>query len=241
MTELEKVNLKKNNFTGRENLIKSLNTNDIKGIFGGHELSAKYLGKAGEFPATTVVFDLANSSYDIRNEGAIKKGKEIQKIFNELTGIIYKNSGVVEKFPGDGISMHFPAIFKNSEVPYKKNSILNALNAVKQMDDYLLTVKALNKKEYRFSLSYGEDTIVTVIGNNQHFELITLGYGVNIAHKLEKIIKDNDCYIGMDKTCYEIVSSSRYNIWSLQQYEMPNYLKEIEDNKEAKWYGVKIH
>jgi class 3 adenylate cyclase len=141
-----------------------------------------------DLPVATVVFDLSGSSLSIRNYGAKKFAAETQYHFKVLTNIIYRNHGLVEKFPGDGISMHFRTMEFG-----KKGAIKNAIEVIIGMDEHLN--KKMNRDKYRFTLTYGEDTIITSFGSMKHQELISIGYAVNVAYKLEKIVKEYNCYI----------------------------------------------
>jgi hypothetical protein len=110
MTELKKVNLPKKILT-EEVIFKSLNASDILNEhFSITDIPRGEIGTMADLPGATVVFDLSESSLNIRNEGAKKFAADSQYLFKILTDIIYRNHGIVEKFPGDGISMHFPAM-----------------------------------------------------------------------------------------------------------------------------------
>lgn len=180
-------------------LTESVNVKDLE-KYGSFNLHIKgWSGIGVELPAATVVFDLAGSSLSIRDRGAIDYVKKNQEIFSKLTDIVYENQGIIEKFPGDGISMHFPLF--DSE--YEKHPIERAFLAVDAMDTYLNADGRLQRNQYRFTLCYGNDTIITKFGNEKHEEFISIGHAVNVAHKLEKCVKDEMCVLGMDSISYE--------------------------------------
>jgi hypothetical protein len=105
------------------------------------------------------------------------------------------------------------------------------------MDEHLN--KKMNRDKYRFTLTYGEDTIITSFGSMKHQELISIGHAVNVAHKLEKIVKENNCYIGMDAECEKIARKNLY-FSSCRKYNLPS---ELYKNKVYYdyWYGVKTY
>ena len=203
MTELKKVKLPSSILT-EELIFKSLMESDLitANILNEHfeitDIPSGKIGTMADLPAATVVFDLSGSSLSIRNDGAKKFAAKSQYLFKVLTDIIYKHHGIVEKFPGDGISMHFPA----NEFG-KKSAIRNACEAIEEMEENLARLN-MNRSDYRFTLTYGEDTIITAFGSQRHLELISIGHAVNVAHKLEKLVKEKECYIGIDFECHEI-------------------------------------
>lgn len=222
LESLQLSDLQNDRYNFDPTIMHHISYNDVKGLCSSKNI-------AYEFPATTVVFDLAGSSLSIRNNGAIEFAEKTQKIFNDLTTIIYAHNGIVEKFPGDGISMHFPK-FDEEDI---QSSIQRAFEAVDKMDTYLITEANLCRGQFRFALTYGEDTVVTQFGNSKHKELITIGHAVNIAHKLEKLIKDNHCSIGFDETCYKYISP---HCSCIPDFDLDSNLWR-DSNCSEKWYG----
>jgi len=194
------------------------------------DVPEKWNGLAYEFPAATVVFDLAGSSVSIREKGAKDYVIKNQEIFSELTNIIYQNKGIIEKFPGDGISIHFPLMGDETE----KFPIRRAFRAIDFMDRYLRNEQGLDRTNYRFTLTYGDDTIITKFGNRKHMEIISIGHAVNVAHKMEKYVKGENCCLGIHERCrpYLIV------IQELKKYTLDSELCKDPNIKEE-WYGVK--
>ncbi|MCK2005494.1 hypothetical protein MZM54_29500 [[Brevibacterium] frigoritolerans] len=233
MAELKKVQLP-NKILTEEVIYKSLNAADIVNEhFSITDLPKGEIGTAADLPSATVVFDLSGSSLSVRANGAKKFAAETQYLFKVLTDIIYRNHGIVEKFPGDGISMHFPANKFG-----KDGAIHNACEAIMQMDHFLNTRLRLGRDKYRFTLTYGEDTIITKFGSLKHLELISIGHAVNVAHKLEKKIKDENCFIGMDDQCKMIAEKLGFSDFS--SYLMPSDLMRNVHSRYEFWFGVKF-
>jgi hypothetical protein len=231
MTELKTIKLPDNIVLTESLIYKSLDGSVIHEHFSITDLPNQMIGVCAELPAATAVFDLSDSSLSIRNNGSRQYAADSQDLFRQLTDIIYQHEGIVEKFPGDGISMHFPNR-KNNSV----ESIKRAFRAIIAMDNYLRDEKKLNRKKFRFTLTYGDDTVITKFGNSKHEELISIGHAVNVAHKIEKLVKEEQCFIGMD----EISKRAIMKTWNLNlhQTHMPNDLRRNPNMKEY-WYGVK--
>lgn len=219
---LESVNLRE--------LKKSLSY-DIYNHFSITDIPDDWNGVAVELASATVVFDLAGSSVSIRDRGAKEYIDKTQKIFEKLTSIIYKHKGIVEKFPGDGISIHFP-LFENesSDVPVER-----AWEALVEMDFYLREEK-LDRSKFRFTMAYGEDTLITKFGDKNHEELISIGHAVNVAHKLEKYVKNESCFIGVDEKCF-IVGRTVTNLSFISK----NLERDLRRNEwvPENWHGAR--
>lgn len=189
-------------------------------------------------PSATVVFDLSNSTKSVRDKSAKYFSSTIRDTFESLTNIIYENEGIVEKFPGDGISMHFPVFESDMEKEANiVSAISNACEAIMQMDTLLTCRHGMSRNEYRFVLTYGEDTILTTLGSKFHKEYITMGHAVNVAHKLEKEVKAEECFLGVDDFCFEIAKEAGFNDFST--YDLPEELAQNKSIVKAQWHGVK--
>lgn len=232
MKPLRQIKLQAGKVVTEDFIFKSLDLSSLQEHFSITDLPKGMIGLAAELPAATVVFDLAGSSLSIRNHGAKNFAADSQDLFRGLSDTIYLHKGIIEKFPGDGISMHFPAVSVN-----KETAIIRAYKAIKEMDSFLRDKKKMNRSQYRFTLTYGDDTIVTKFGNDRHEELISIGHAVNVAHKLEKHVKAGSYYIGLDNQCKSIIEKE----WKSESYHpnrLPNDLCR-DSGKIEFWYGVK--
>ncbi|KOO43083.1 hypothetical protein [Priestia koreensis] len=235
MTFLKKVPLPKEILT-EALILKSLNSTDIiNEHFSITDLPFNQIGTMADMPAATVVFDLSGSTLNIRDRGAKAFAAEAQYLFKKSTDIIYEHKGIIEKFPGDGISMHFPANELGRDV-----AISNACTAILEMDYFIRKELKLDRDRFRFTLTYGEDTIITSFGSEKHLELISIGDAVNVAHKLEKHVKDKACFLGVDYKCIN-VAKKVLNQYLFEEYCMPSELITRTTSilfPSESWYGL---
>ena len=112
---------------------KSLDSSNVSNHFSITDIPTNWEGIGIALPAATMVFDLAGSSLSIRDNGALNYVLETQNLFSELTDIIYEYEGIIEKFPGDGISAHFPVINGRGH----SEAIKRAIKAIEKMNGIL--------------------------------------------------------------------------------------------------------
>ena len=204
----------------------SLDQTVIKEHFSLDDISLEGSGQPYvDIPGVTMVFDLAGSSASIRQDGPNQFVETYASIFSELTEIIYKNKGVVEKFPGDGISAHF--IKERTEANFDQARQRAATCAIK-IREFMNGIG--RGRSYRICMWTGSDTIATTIGSIHHKEIISIGHGVNVAHKLEKFVKEKGCVIGMDSRIAAYFPQSIRTA-----YEMP---EDLRQSPAEIWYGV---
>lgn len=215
-----------------QDVTKSLDPVSLHNHFSITDIPKDWKDIVLEFPSATLVFDLAGSSISIRDRGAISYVTQNQEIFSKLTDLVYQYNGIIEKFPGDGISMHFPLF----ESETSDRAIKRAFNAMCQMITYLESDQDLKRNQFRFTLTYGKDTVVTKFGNKKHEELISIGHAVNVAHKLEKFVKDEHCFIGLDELCHSFCKDNINT--NVRIYELNQGLRR-NPNIIENWYGVK--
>lgn len=133
--------------------------------------------------------------------------KEIIHILNvflpEMVGIVEDYKGQVEKFTGDGLLAVF-GIGSSSPATYVVNSVKCAMTMmyiVEHEIDAYLQEQSINPIDCGIGINAGE-TIIAKIGRygssekEGHFEIVSVGYPVNIASKLEAIAGEKEIMIG---------------------------------------------
>lgn len=204
---------------------------DVKVVHEHFSLTDIRAGETGyvPIPGVVMVFDLAGSSASIRQNGPHAFVDKFSTVFKGLTDIIYNHQGVVEKFPGDGISAHF--LRKESD-PHFYAAGNQAIKAAVEMKAFMER-QGLGRT-FRICMWTGEDTIAAIIGSKAHEELISIGHGVNVAHKIEKHVKAENCVFGMDSVveiCYKALFQGQTSTFSAFNL--------LDDGKYFQWHGVR--
>lgn len=134
---------------------------------------------SGELREVTVLFA------DIRNFTSIAEQMEPREVVNllntylgEMTHVVFRYDGTVDKYIGDAIM----AVF-NAPVKQKDHALL-AVNAALQIQK---TVQSMRKNEPSIAVGIGINTGPAVLGNigtDLHLDYTVIGDAVNIASRL---------------------------------------------------------
>ena len=183
----------------------------------------------GESKIATVIFT------DIRSFTTLSESQEpgviltmLNEYFEEMSHIIYKNNGNLNKFIGDGLMILFGLPISSGE------NKLDAYNAVKASLEMLKAVKMLNKRwegkyapiDIGVGIHTGE-VIVGNIGSSKRLEYSALGDTVNLASRLEGINKDFKTNIIVSEDTYNLLKDE-FNFRYIASTKVKGRLKEVK-------------
>jgi len=122
----------------------------------------------------------------------------------EMTQIVFKHRGSVDKYMGDGIMALYNAPFEDPE------HALNAIRTGLEFQERALAVSARWQEKLGVALRIGVgintgEMLVGTLGSRQRFEYTALGDNVNLASRLESVTKDHGASIIISEYTYEHV------------------------------------
>jgi adenylate cyclase len=160
----------------------------------------------GQLPAlsehtlTIMAADICESTKLAERLGARRFSQLLNRYYEEMTDAVFSNSGMLNKFLGDGLM----AVFGMPQQPPDPEE--RAVSAALEM---LSRLEQLNQSyEEQLQIGIGINTGPTVagyMGTRDYIEFTVLGYPVNIAWGLETLARPNRIYIG--HPTYQKVSS----------------------------------
>jgi adenylate cyclase len=167
----------------RNNLQRYLSPNEVDQIIDG----TREINLGGEIKEVTVLFS------DIR--GFTKLSEELppnevvgmlNEYFSEMTRIVFKNGGTVDKFIGDALIVVFGSAIPHPDDP------LRAVKTAIEMQAAMKEINAQWKKQKRktFQIGIGVNTGEVLYGNvgsEQRMELTVIGDAVNLAARLADV------------------------------------------------------
>jgi len=113
--------------------------------------------------------------------------------FNQMSEVIFKNKGTVDKFIGDAIMAIFgaPISYGNDA----ELAVFTAIEMLKKMEEFRASVS----ESKRFHIRIGINTGIVVagyMGSSLRIEYTVLGDPVNVASRLQDLALPNSIYIG---------------------------------------------
>jgi class 3 adenylate cyclase len=118
----------------------------------------------------------------------------LNELFTILTGIIFRNQGMIDKFIGDCVMALFGAPDPHADAPD------NAVKTAREMIRWLEAGNKKWKKEYKLTLQLAiaihcGEVIIGNIGSEKRMEFTAIGDVVNTTARLEKIAQANQILI----------------------------------------------
>jgi len=119
----------------------------------------------------------------------------------EMTQIVFKHRGSVDKYMGDGIMALYNAPFEDPE------HALNAIRTGLEFQERALAVSARWQEKLGVSIRIGVgintgEMLIGTLGSRQRFEYTALGDNVNLGSRLESATKDYDASIIISEYTY---------------------------------------
>lgn len=118
----------------------------------------------------------------------------LNELFTILTGIIFRNQGMIDKFIGDCVMALFGAPEPHADAPG------NAVKTAREMIRWLEVGNKKWKREYKLTLQLAiaihcGEVIIGNVGSEKRMEFTAIGDVVNTAARLEKIAQANQVLI----------------------------------------------
>ena len=190
--------------------------NEIKNAFGKYVSpiliedlinSPEKLKLGGEKKEITILFsDISGFTTISEKLSPEELVSLLNEYLTEMTNIILKNNGLVDKYIGDAIMCFWGAPLDN------KNHAKDACTSAIEMQKKLNELRPLWKEKYGVEVyaRIGLNTANCVVGNmgsNERFDYTAMGDGVNLAARLEGINKAYGTYLMISEFLEEKIKS----------------------------------
>jgi class 3 adenylate cyclase len=113
--------------------------------------------------------------------------------FTQMTDIIFKYGGTLDKYVGDGLMAVFGAPIE------RKDDAERAIRAAKEMIKALEATMEKTRDERKFTIRIGINTgrvVAGNIGSPKRLDYTVIGDAVNIASRLESLARPNQILLG---------------------------------------------
>jgi adenylate cyclase len=176
-----------------------------------------------ESEATVMFMDIVKFTSRAEKMTPIEVGIFLNNFFTEMTEIIFKNNGTLDKFIGDAIMAIFgiPLEFENHAEP----ALVTALEMMEKLRDINSQMDAENKIHVRIGIHSGK-LISGDFGSPKRLDYTVLGNTVNIASRLESSVAGTD-EIVVAETTY-LATSQKFDFELLGEKKLHGISKPVK-------------
>jgi len=176
-----------------------------------------------ESEATVLFMDIVKFTSRAEKMTPIEVGIFLNNFFTEMTEIIFKNNGTLDKFIGDAIMAVFgiPLEFAN----HAELALVTALEMMKKLNDINSQLAAEGKIHVRIGIHSGK-LISGDFGSPKRLDYTVLGNTVNIASRLESSVAGSD-EIVVAETTY-LATSRKFDFELLGEKKLHGISKPVK-------------
>jgi class 3 adenylate cyclase/HAMP domain-containing protein len=151
---------------------------------------------------------------DIRSFTTISEGlapddlvNSLNRYFSGQVDIIYKRSGIVDKYIGDAIMAFWGAPEKHEDDALQ--SVLSGLEMIDAVEVFNVNQRKLGKCEFKIGIgiNYGEVTVGN-IGSERKMDYTVIGDAVNLASRMEGLTKTYQSEILISESLFDELRKS---------------------------------
>jgi adenylate cyclase len=176
-----------------------------------------------ESEASVLFMDIVKFTSRAEKMTPIEVGIFLNNFFTEMTEIIFKNNGTLDKFIGDAIMAIFgiPLEFAN----HAELALVTALEMMKKLEDINDRTAAENRIHVRIGIHSGK-LISGDFGSPKRLDYTVLGNTVNIASRLESSVAGSD-EIVVAETTY-LATSQKFDFELLGEKKLQGISKPVK-------------
>lgn len=172
-----------------------------------------------EHNLTILAADICGSTQLAERLGAPRFSRVLNSYYQQMTEVVFKHSGILHKFLGDGLMAVFG--MRREVANPEEKAVVTALD----MLDELKNIHLDFGEQIQIGIGINSGPAVAgYIGTQEYLELAVLGYPVNIAWGLEALARPNRIFIG--HPTYQAVSNT-FTIHPIGNIEIKKHLDPI--------------
>jgi adenylate cyclase len=189
-------------------------------VFLQDYLQTGRLPELSEQTLTVLFTDICDSTGLAERLGAWRFSKILSRYYQDMTGAVFEQGGLVNKYLGDGLMAVF-GVTRNKPDPEER-----AVHAALEM---LRRLEALSESEgEKIEIGIGVNTGPTIagyLGTEERVEYTVLGDAVNVAQRLQEQARPNRVFIG---AATRLAINGNFNFRAVGNVELRGRTQPIE-------------
>jgi adenylate cyclase len=207
----------------------------VSRIMEGHDSSTLEMKTYKETEATVLFMDIVGFTPKVEHMDPVEIGVFLNNFFTEMTEIIFKNNGTLDKYMGDGIMAVFGVPFEVDN--HAESAIQTALEMIERLGEMNESLPKEDKIKIRIGINSGK-MIAGDFGSPRRVDYTVIGNNVNIASRLESSVAGiND--IAISEATHKIIKN-QFDCKALGEKKLQGLSKPVktfkvigEKNKES--------
>ncbi len=157
----------------------------VSRIMGLQDTKTNELSGYNESEASVLFMDIVGFTTRVENMKPMEAGVFLNNLFTEMTDIIFKHNGTLDKYIGDSIMAVFGVPFEQKN--HAELSINTAIDMMKRLEEMNKKNPETEKIEIKIGINSGK-LISGDFGSPKRFDYTVIGNTVNIASRLESSV-----------------------------------------------------
>ncbi len=142
-----------------------------------------------ESEATVLFMDIVGFTTKVEHMNPVEVGILLNNFFTEMTDIVFKYNGTLDKYIGDSLMAVFGVPFEDKK--HAESAVLVALDMISQLE--VINEKLEKKDKIRIRIGINSGKLISGdFGSPKRLDYTVLGNNVNIASRLESSIAGKD-------------------------------------------------
>ena len=157
----------------------------VSRIMASQDTTTMELMAYRESDASVLFMDIVGFTSRVENMNPVEIGVFLNNFFSEMTDIIFKHNGTLDKYIGDGIMAVFGVPFEIDN--HAELSIITALDMIKKTKERNRQLPPKDQVKIRIGINTGK-LVSGDFGSPKRYDYTVIGNTVNIASRLESSI-----------------------------------------------------
>lgn len=157
----------------------------VSRIMESHDDNTQELEAYKETDASVLFMDIVGFTAKVENMSPVELGIFLNNFFTEMTDVIFKYNGTLDKYIGDSIMAVFGAPIEIEN--HAELSILTALDMMIKLSEMNQSLNEKDKINIRIGINSGK-LVSGDFGSPKRFDYTVIGNTVNIASRLESSV-----------------------------------------------------
>jgi adenylate cyclase len=159
----------------------------VSRIMESHNSSTMELNTYKETEATVLFLDIVAFTTKVEHMNPVEIGVFLNHFFTEMTEIIFRHNGTLDKYIGDCIMALFGVPFEMSN--HAELAIQAALDMVHRLEEINESLPGEDKIKIRIGINSGK-LVAGDFGSPKRLDYTVIGNTVNVASRLESSVAD---------------------------------------------------